>query len=125
MLGALILAALLAPDTDNNVTYQALPLLLCSAGGGGLLEPVVQGAVLRDPPVADGSGPRAARSTTASLVQNLSAKAHSGLTLLENLADPRPSFEEFVAAAAGRAESAPLVPIQRQPAHESLPSWRL
>ena len=29
VLGALVLAALLAPDTDNNVTYQALPLLLC------------------------------------------------------------------------------------------------
>ncbi len=28
MLGAFILAGLLAPDTDNNVTYQALPLLL-------------------------------------------------------------------------------------------------
>jgi len=28
VLVALVLVALLAPDTDNNVTYQALPLLL-------------------------------------------------------------------------------------------------
>jgi len=28
VLGALILAMLLAPDTDNNVAYQALPFLL-------------------------------------------------------------------------------------------------
>jgi uncharacterized protein (DUF58 family) len=32
------------------------------------------------------------------VVKNLSSKAYRGLALLENLADPRPSFEEFVAA---------------------------
>ena len=31
------------------------------------------------------------------VVRNLSARIQNGLTLLENLADPRPSFEEWLA----------------------------
>jgi hypothetical protein len=95
-MGALILSALLAPDTDNNVTYQALPLLLF------LLVVAVcwsrwfraRFAVTRLLPRFGTAG---CRLNYRIMVKNLSSKTHSGLTLLENLADPRPSFEDFVA----------------------------
>ena len=96
VLGAFILAALLAPDTDNNVTYQALPLLLFL-----LLVAVCWSRLSRRrsprPACCRGSGLPAVRSTTTSVVKNLSSKAQNGLALLENLADPRPSFEDFMA----------------------------
>ena len=61
----LILAALLAPDTDNNLIYQVLPLLLFL-----LVVAVCWSRSLRvrfaAPDSCRGSGPRAVRSTTAS-----------------------------------------------------------
>ncbi|MGO8932057.1 MAG: DUF58 domain-containing protein [Limisphaerales bacterium] len=96
VLGALVLVTLLAPDTDNNATYQVLPLLLC------LLAVAVcwswgfkaQFAATRLLPRFGTAGcPLHYRI----LVRNLSSKTYRGLTLLENLADPRPSFDEFVA----------------------------
>ena len=58
------------------------------------------------------------------VVKNLPAKTTSGLTLLENLADPRPSFQEFVARERAEQKSAPFVPLQRQPARELRAGWR-
>ena len=96
VLGALLLAALLAPDTDNNVTYQALPLLLCllvvAAGWSWSLKARFS-VIRRLPKVGTAGCPLNYRIA----LRNLSTKKHSGLTLLENLADARPSFEEFVA----------------------------
>ena len=96
MLVGLVLAALLAPDTDNNVIYQVLPLLLfllvVAVGWSRSLS--VRFAVTRLLPKLGTAGcPLDYRI----VVKNLSSKALSGLTLLENLADPRPSFEEFMA----------------------------
>jgi uncharacterized protein (DUF58 family) len=96
VLVALILAALLAPDTDNNLIYQVLPLLLLL-----LVVAVCWGRTLR---VRFTATRRLPRFGTAGrpldyriMVKNLSSKTHNGLTLLENLVDPRPSFEEFMA----------------------------
>ena len=96
VLGAFVLAALLAPDTDNNVIYQALPLLLFL-----LAVAVCWGRWFKARFAATRRLPKFGTAGCALNyrigVKNLSAKPHSGLTLLENLADPRPSFEDFVA----------------------------
>jgi hypothetical protein len=97
MLGASILAALLAPDSDNNVTYQVLPLLLAllvvSFCWSGSFK--ARFAATRLLPRFGTAGcPLHYRI----MVKNLSSKTYRGLALLENLADPRPSFEKFVAA---------------------------
>ena len=96
VLGALILTALLAPDTDNNVTYQALPLLLFL-----LVVAVCWSRSFKARFAATRLLPKFGTAgcplNYRIVVKNLSSKTHSGLTLLENLADPRPSFEDFVA----------------------------
>jgi uncharacterized protein (DUF58 family) len=96
VLGALIFAALLAPDTDNNVIYQALPLLLCL-----LVVAVCWSRWFKAPFAATRLLPKFGTVGCPLhyriIVKNLSSKTHRGLTLLENLADPRPSFEEFMA----------------------------
>jgi uncharacterized protein (DUF58 family) len=96
VLGALILAALLAPDTDNNVAYQALPLLLfllLVAVGLSQLSQTRFSATRRLPKFGTAGCPLEYRI----IVKNLSAKGQNGLTLLENLADPRPSFKDWLA----------------------------
>src|ERR1019366_2379939 len=96
VLGALVLVALLAPDTDNNATYQILPLLLflLVVAVGSSWSFKARFAATRLLPRFGTSGyPLNYRI----LVKNLSSKTYDGLTLLDNLADPRPSFEEFVA----------------------------
>ena len=96
VLGGLILAALLAPDTDHNVIYQALPLLLCllAVSVSWIWSFKARFAATRLLPrfgtVGDPLNYRI-------VVKNLSSKPYDGLTLLDNLADPRPSFEDFVA----------------------------
>jgi uncharacterized protein (DUF58 family) len=96
VLGAFILAVLLAPDTDNNLTYQALPLLLM------LL--VVAVCLSRLSRVRFSAARAVPRFGTVGcpldyriVVKSLSRKVQSGLTLLENLADARPSFDDWVA----------------------------
>jgi len=96
VLGALVLVALLAPDTDNNATYQIFPLLLILlvVAGGSIWSFRARFAATRRLPRFGTAGcPLHYRI----LVKNLSPKTYCGLTLLENLADPRPSFEEFLA----------------------------
>jgi uncharacterized protein (DUF58 family) len=96
VLGTLILAALLAPDTDNNLTYQALPLLLFL-----LVVAVCLSWLFKAPFSATRLLPRFG---TAGYplhyrvgVRNFSTRVQNGLTLLENLADSRPSFEAWMA----------------------------
>ncbi len=96
VLGALVLAALLAPDTDNNVTYQALPLLLFLLAVAVCLSRLsrVRFSASR---VLPRFGTAGCPLEYRIVVKNLSERTQSGLTLLENLADPRPSFEDWVA----------------------------
>jgi len=101
VLGALTLTALLAPDTDNNVSYQALPLLLFL-----LVAAYCWSRMFGTPFSAIRLLPRFGTVgfplSYHVLVRNLSRKAQTGLTLLESLQDTRPPFEEW--AKAERAE---------------------
>ena len=109
VLGALILVTLLAPDTDNNVSYQALPLLLFL-----LVLAVCLSQRLKVSFTATRQLPRF--GTVASplvyrvAVKNVAGKVQSDLILQENLADSRPSFEEWMAVE--RAEQKALRSFQ-------------
>jgi hypothetical protein len=96
VLGASILVALLAPDTDNNLTYQALPLLLVL-----LAAAVCLSRLFRAPFSATRLLPRFGTAGSplnyCVLVNNLSRRTQNGLSLLENLADSRPSFDDWLA----------------------------
>ncbi len=96
LVGAFILVVLLAPDTDNNLTYQALPLLLVL-----LLAAVCLSRLFKGSFAASRVLPRFATAgcplNYCVVVKNLSRRGQSGLSLLENLADPRPSFQEWLA----------------------------
>src|ERR1035438_8466898 len=95
VLGTLILAALLAPDTDNNLTYQALPFLLCL-----LVIAVCLSWLSRAPFSAARLLPRFGTAGCPLhyrvVVKNLSKRVQNGLTLLENLADSRPAFAAWM-----------------------------
>jgi uncharacterized protein (DUF58 family) len=96
VLGTLILTSLLAPDTDNNLTYQALPLLLFL-----LVVAVCLSWLFRAPFSATRLLPRFGTAGCPLhyrvVVRNLSRRVQNGLTLLENLADSRPSFAAWMA----------------------------
>ena len=96
MLGALILTSLLAPDTENNLTYQALPLLLfvllLAVCLSWLFKPRFSATRLL-PRFGTAGCPLHYRVW----LRNLSKRVQNGLTLLENLADSRPSFEAWIA----------------------------
>jgi uncharacterized protein (DUF58 family) len=96
VLGALILAVLLAPDTDNNITYQAFPLLLFLLIVAACLSRLSQArcsATRRLPRFGTAGCPLDYRI----VVKNLTARVQNGLTLLEDLPDARPSFKDWVA----------------------------
>jgi uncharacterized protein (DUF58 family) len=86
---------MLAPDTDNNLTYQALPLLLVLLVAAVCLSRLFKvsfGASRVLPPFGTVGCPLNYRV----LVKNLSRRGQSGLSLLENLTNPWPSFQEWL-----------------------------
>jgi uncharacterized protein (DUF58 family) len=91
---ALAAVCLLGPDTENNVAYQAVVLLLCL-----LIFSLVYSCWFRIQFSATRILPRfgTVGSPLSYLVRlrNLGTNAQTGLTLLENLEDPRPRFEEW------------------------------
>jgi uncharacterized protein (DUF58 family) len=96
IVGAAVVAALLAPDTENNVAYQAFSLLVCLP-----LVAFVFSWFFRVRFSANRLLPRFA-TVGAPLnytikLRNLSPKVQKGMALLENLADPRPAFSEWLA----------------------------
>jgi len=94
VLGTCMLAALLAPDTENNLIYQALPLLLfllvLAVGLSWLFRTPFSAARLL-PRFGTAGRPLHYRV----VVKNLSTRPQNGLTLLDNLADSRPSFNDW------------------------------
>lgn len=96
ILSASVVAALLGPDTENNVAYQAFTLLACL-----LLVAFVFSWSFRARFSATRLLPRfgtvGAPLNYSVKLRNLSPKPQKGLTLLENLADPRPAFSEWLA----------------------------
>ena len=99
LLGALIVAAIMAPDTENNVSYQVFALLFCMlvvASAFGWRFGASFSARRLLPRFATAGWPM----TYAVVVKNLSAKNQAGLVLMEDWEDPRPSFAEWRAAQA-------------------------
>jgi hypothetical protein len=97
VLGALLASGLAGLDPDLSASYQAFTLLLCL-----MLVAVGFAAFFRAPFSASRLLP--VLGTVGSpfnyrvVVRNLTARTQSGLTLLENLADPRPSYKDWHAA---------------------------
>jgi uncharacterized protein (DUF58 family) len=95
VLAGVVAAALLGPDTDNNVAYQAFALLLCL-----VLLSMLTAWSFRARFAATRLLPRFGTVgipfTYTVRLENLTAKTQAGLTLLENLADPRPSFPDWL-----------------------------
>jgi uncharacterized protein (DUF58 family) len=92
---ALLFVFLLAPDTDNNLAWQVLPLLLCLVVLSACLSPLFKtpfSATRRLPRLGTVGCPLDYRVT----VTNLGSKPQNGLTLLETLSDPRLSFEDWM-----------------------------
>jgi len=94
MLGALVTAMMVGLDTDNTVTYQAFALLL-----SWLLVAVAFSWFFRARFSATRLLPRFGTAgcpfSYRVVVKNLTPKNQGGLTLLENLADSRPSFQDW------------------------------
>jgi len=96
LLGALVLAGLMGPDTDDSVTYQGFALVFCLLGVA-----ICFSAFFPVPLAPTRLLPRF--GTVGCPIQyplrlfNRSRKEQTDLVLLEDLADPRPSFEEWLA----------------------------
>ena len=91
---AVVVAAMMGPDTENNVAYQAFTMLVCL-----LAVSVAFTWSFRARFSAHRLLPRFATVgsplTYRVAVRNLTRRTQSGLTLIEDLADPRPSFAEW------------------------------
>jgi uncharacterized protein (DUF58 family) len=110
VLGSLLVAAIMGPDTDNNIVYQAFALLFSLLVCAMLFSAWFR-AHFSINRLLPRFGTVGAPLCYDIRVRNLTRKSQVGLTLLENLADLRPSFEEWLAA--HRAEE------------KHLRSWRL
>jgi len=96
VLGGFFVASLIGLDIENTVTYQSFALLLAL-----LLQAFVCSFFFRAKFSATRRLPRfgtAGQPLQYSVrLKNLTGKTQSGLTLLENLVDPRPAFSEWMA----------------------------
>lgn len=94
LLIAVVVAAMMGPDTENNVAYQAFAVLVSF-----LAVSVAFTWTFRAHFTAHRLLPRFGTVGTPLSyrisVRNLTARTQSGLTLLEDIADPRPSFKEW------------------------------
>ena len=99
ILCALVAASILGPDTENNAAYQAFALLLCLLVVAAAFNWTFRASfsALRLLPRFGTAGCPLAYTV---VVKNLTAKNQAGLTLMEELADPRPSFREWRAVQA-------------------------
>ncbi len=96
VLGGLIIAGIMGPDSDNNAAYQGLSFLLLL-----LIVAFCSSFFFRGHFLAERLLPRfgtvgAPLVYTVSL-KNLSGKTQTGLAVVDNLADPRPSYEDWLA----------------------------
>jgi len=97
LLCALMLASIMGPDTENNVAYQALTLLVCLLAVAAAFSWWFRVSISarRILPRFGTAGCPIAYSVK---ITNLSLKKQAGLILMEDLADPRPPFVEWRAA---------------------------
>ena len=97
VLVALMAAAIMGPDTEDNVAYQAFTLLFCllAVGAAFALWFRISMSVVRVLPRFGSVGCPLAYTVR---VRNLSSRSQAGLTLIDQLADPKASFSEWYAA---------------------------
>lgn len=95
VMGGFVIAASVAPDIENTVTYQTFALLM-----GLLLFSVIFGrhfkgkfSVTRRLPRHGTAGQPLPYRV---VIKNLADRNQTGLTLLEDLVDPRPTYEEWL-----------------------------
>lgn len=96
MLGAVGACLLLLPDTENNLSYQAFPLLLFFLGLAWASSFLFRGQFTVQrlaPRIGTAGSPLSYRV----LVKNLGRRTQADLALLEDLADSRPSFKDWLA----------------------------
>jgi uncharacterized protein (DUF58 family) len=94
LLIAVVVAGMMGPDTENNVAYQAFALLICFLFVSVAFTWSFRGrfsATRLLPRFGTVGTPLSYRIS----VRNLTPRIQAGLTLLEDLADPRPSFKEW------------------------------
>ncbi len=95
LLICLVIAALMSPDTDNNVAYQGFALLFALLLLGTVFSFSFRArfSAQRDLPGFATVGVPLQYSVC---IRNLTGKTQLGLTVLEELADRRPSFEDWL-----------------------------
>jgi hypothetical protein len=97
VLAALMAASLMGPDTENNVSYQSFTFLLCL-----LLMAMCLSLFYRGRFSAQRLAPRYGTVGNPMhyhiQIKNLTDRIQSGLTVLEDLEDPRPPFAAWHAA---------------------------
>jgi uncharacterized protein (DUF58 family) len=86
--------SMLAPDTENTVAYQAVGLLFSILLVSGIFCGFFRGRFAVQRRLARFGSVGFPLSYTV-LVRNLTSKTQAGLVLFENLADPRPPFDEW------------------------------
>ncbi|HXR08803.1 MAG TPA: DUF58 domain-containing protein, partial [Candidatus Acidoferrum sp.] len=94
--GGILVAAAVSTDVENTVTYQSFALLLAfllPALAGNLFFRATFSAARLLPRFGTVGQPLHYRV----LIKNLTGKTQAGLTLLEDLADPRPVFRQWLA----------------------------
>jgi len=110
------MTTLLSMDTDNMIVYQGfciLLVLLLFALISSRFFPVNFSATRRLPRFGTVGQPFAYRVT----VRNLASKVQSDLALLEDLADPRPSFPEWLEAQLAIERSVRSLRLSRAPTY--------
>jgi len=92
----LILTGGMATDTDQSMGYQMFALLLCFAVAAVAVAPLFRARFAAErllPKFGSVGQPLRYRVT----VRNQTAKTQTGLQVLDGLADPRPTYDEFLA----------------------------
>ena len=96
VLGGIMLAGLLSTDISASLSYQVWALLICLMGVSLVAAQFFRGRFSAErllPRLGTVAQPVFYRV----VIRSKSRRPQTGLVLLENLADPRPSFDEFVA----------------------------
>src|SRR5438309_828667 len=100
LLCALMVALIMGPDTENNVAYQALTLLVCLLAVAAAFSWWFRVAISARR-LLPRFGTAGCPIAYVVKVTNLTSKKQAGLMLMEELEDPRPKFGEWRAGAVG------------------------
>jgi uncharacterized protein (DUF58 family) len=97
VLAGVVLAGVFGPDTDNNVAYQGFTILFALVLLAVCLSWFFR-ARFSAVRVLPQFGTAGVPFHYMVVVENLTRRAQKGLTLLEDVAEPHPAFEEWLAA---------------------------